>query len=215
MSLDLTFKPKKNYMAGPVGFNHRLHLFWTNVIYSNVCSLVSVQCSQLIIQKNISQTTDRAFCFTDVLADNGRLTLTGDVITAFGKMMSAHRGEVICSVTTAQVWYGWTCRMCSCTAVLNPLHVETNHLIWTSPLSISHWNIIICIIVYCRYIEQSWMNIYLFQPLDEANLTELKVALKGFLQKGETIKLETKVLCKYIWHIQIPLPFFIWWYFIN
>uniref|UniRef100_A0A4W6E4F4 ATP synthase peripheral stalk subunit OSCP, mitochondrial n=1 Tax=Lates calcarifer TaxID=8187 RepID=A0A4W6E4F4_LATCA len=67
----------------------------------------------------------------NVLADNGRLTLTGDVITAFGKMMSAHRGEVICSVTTAQ-------------------------------------------------------------PLDEANLTELKVALKGFLQKGETIKLETK-----------------------
>ncbi|XP_047210025.1 ATP synthase subunit O, mitochondrial [Girardinichthys multiradiatus] len=67
----------------------------------------------------------------NVLADNGRLTLTGDVITAFGKMMSAHRGEVICSVTTAQ-------------------------------------------------------------PLDETNLAELKVALKGFLQKGETIKLETK-----------------------
>ncbi|XP_072251979.1 ATP synthase subunit O, mitochondrial [Leuresthes tenuis] len=67
----------------------------------------------------------------NVLADNGRLTLTGDVIGAFGKMMSAHRGEVICSVTTAQ-------------------------------------------------------------PLDEANLAELKVALKGFLQKGETIKLETK-----------------------
>ncbi|KAM4621677.1 ATP synthase subunit O, mitochondrial-like [Polymixia lowei] len=67
----------------------------------------------------------------NVLADNGRLTLTADVITAFGKMMSAHRGEVICSVTTAQ-------------------------------------------------------------PLDEANLADLKVALKGFLQKGETIKLETK-----------------------
>lgn len=67
----------------------------------------------------------------NVLADNGRLTLTGDVINAFSKMMSAHRGEVICSVTTAQ-------------------------------------------------------------PLDEANLSELKVALKGFLQKGETIKLETK-----------------------
>ncbi|XP_069388068.1 ATP synthase subunit O, mitochondrial [Paralichthys olivaceus] len=67
----------------------------------------------------------------NVLADNGRLTLTGDVISAFGKMMSAHRGEVICSVTTAQ-------------------------------------------------------------PLDEANLSDLKVALKGFLAKGETIKLETK-----------------------
>ncbi|XP_056146484.1 ATP synthase subunit O, mitochondrial-like [Lampris incognitus] len=67
----------------------------------------------------------------NVLADNGRLTLTADVITAFGKMMSAHRGEVICSVTTAK-------------------------------------------------------------PLDEANLAELKVALKDFLQRGETIKLETK-----------------------
>uniref|UniRef100_A0A1A8EQH8 ATP synthase peripheral stalk subunit OSCP, mitochondrial n=1 Tax=Nothobranchius korthausae TaxID=1143690 RepID=A0A1A8EQH8_9TELE len=67
----------------------------------------------------------------NVLADNGRLTLTSDVINAFGRMMSARRGEVICSVTTAQT-------------------------------------------------------------LGEANLTELKLALKGFLQKGETIKLETK-----------------------
>ncbi|KAG7463704.1 hypothetical protein MATL_G00179460 [Megalops atlanticus] len=67
----------------------------------------------------------------NVLAENGRLTLTPDVISAFGKMMSAHRGEVICSVTTAQ-------------------------------------------------------------PLDEASLAELKVALNGFLQKGETLKLETK-----------------------
>ncbi|XP_027865067.1 ATP synthase peripheral stalk subunit OSCP, mitochondrial [Xiphophorus couchianus] len=67
----------------------------------------------------------------NVLADNGRLTLTGDVISAFGKMMSAHRGEVICSVTTAQ-------------------------------------------------------------PLDKSSLAELKVALNGFLQNGETIKLETK-----------------------
>lgn len=49
----------------------------------------------------------------DVLADNGRLTLTGDVINAFSKMMSAHRGEVICSVTTAQVWNGCICKICS------------------------------------------------------------------------------------------------------
>ncbi|XP_061755757.1 ATP synthase subunit O, mitochondrial [Nerophis ophidion] len=67
----------------------------------------------------------------NVLADNGRLTKTGDVIAAFGKMMSAHRGEVSCTVTTAQ-------------------------------------------------------------PLDQASLAELKVALNGFIQKGETIKLETK-----------------------
>ncbi|XP_051999218.1 ATP synthase subunit O, mitochondrial-like [Xyrauchen texanus] len=38
----------------------------------------------------------------NVLAENGRLTLTPDVIAAFSKMMSAHRGEVTCSVTTAQ-----------------------------------------------------------------------------------------------------------------
>lgn len=37
------------------------------------------------------------------------------------------------------------------------------------------------------------MSICLFQPLDAASLSELKVALNGFLQKGETIKLETKV----------------------
>ncbi|XP_051564882.1 ATP synthase subunit O, mitochondrial [Myxocyprinus asiaticus] len=67
----------------------------------------------------------------NVLSENGRLTLTPDVIAAFSKMMSAHRGEVTCSVTTAQ-------------------------------------------------------------PLSEANLAELKVALNDFLAKGETIKLETK-----------------------
>ncbi|XP_035249570.1 ATP synthase subunit O, mitochondrial-like [Anguilla rostrata] len=67
----------------------------------------------------------------NVLAENGRLKLTSDVISAFSKMMSAHRGEVTCTVTTAQ-------------------------------------------------------------PLDAANLAELKTALNGFLQKGETLKLETK-----------------------
>ncbi|XP_040030233.1 ATP synthase peripheral stalk subunit OSCP, mitochondrial [Gasterosteus aculeatus] len=67
----------------------------------------------------------------NVLADNGRLPITADVIAAFGKMMSAHRGEVICTVTTAQ-------------------------------------------------------------PLADADLADLKVALKGFLKKSETIKLETK-----------------------
>ncbi|XP_066563088.1 ATP synthase peripheral stalk subunit OSCP, mitochondrial [Amia ocellicauda] len=40
--------------------------------------------------------------FINVLAENGRLTRAADVVVAFGKMMSAHRGEVLCSVTTAQ-----------------------------------------------------------------------------------------------------------------
>ncbi|XP_041067971.1 ATP synthase subunit O, mitochondrial isoform X2 [Carcharodon carcharias] len=67
----------------------------------------------------------------NLLAENGRLRQTPDVATAFSKIMSAHRGEVLCSVTTAQ-------------------------------------------------------------PLDEANLSELKSALTGFLKKSETLKLETK-----------------------
>ncbi|KAK5864921.1 hypothetical protein PBY51_016125 [Eleginops maclovinus] len=79
-----------------------------------------------------SKVSPITFNLINVLADNGRLTLTGDVITAYGKMMSAHRGEVLCTVTTAQ-------------------------------------------------------------PLDAASLTDLKAALKGFLQKGESIKLETKL----------------------
>ncbi|XP_043928895.1 ATP synthase subunit O, mitochondrial isoform X3 [Protopterus annectens] len=69
--------------------------------------------------------------FVNLLAENGRLRQTQEVVAAFGRIMSAHRGEVLCSVTTAQ-------------------------------------------------------------PLDEANLTELKNALNGFLAKGEILKLETK-----------------------
>uniref|UniRef100_A0A8B9N3N0 ATP synthase peripheral stalk subunit OSCP, mitochondrial n=1 Tax=Accipiter nisus TaxID=211598 RepID=A0A8B9N3N0_9AVES len=67
----------------------------------------------------------------NLLAENGRLRYTPDIVTAFGKIMSAYRGEVLCTVTTAQ-------------------------------------------------------------PLDDANLTELKSALSGFLAKGEVLKLEAK-----------------------
>ncbi|NWT62876.1 ATPO synthase, partial [Erythrocercus mccallii] len=66
-----------------------------------------------------------------LLAENGRLRYTPGIVSAFGKIMSAFRGEVVCTVTTAQ-------------------------------------------------------------PLDEANLSELKSALNGFLAKGEVLKLETK-----------------------
>ena len=44
-----------------------------------------------------------SLCSAEVLSENGRLPLTGDVIKAYNMMMGAHRGEVICSVTTAQV----------------------------------------------------------------------------------------------------------------
>ncbi|GFS05750.1 ATP synthase subunit O, mitochondrial [Elysia marginata] len=37
------------------------------------------------------------------LADNGRINKTPQVLSSFGKIMSAHRGEVVCSVVTAKV----------------------------------------------------------------------------------------------------------------
>lgn len=55
------------------------------------------------------------------------------------------------------------------------------------------------------------MNIFPFQPLDATNLAELKVALNGFLQKGETIKLETKVQCCCMTPSKCKLPLNNWW----
>lgn len=53
-----------------------------------------------------------------------------------------------------------------------------------------------CVLFTVDILSNHPINIYQFQPLDEANLSDLKTALKGFLQKGETIKLETKVQFK-------------------
>lgn len=43
--------------------------------------------------------------FLGTLAENNRLRLVSSVVVAFGKLMSAARGEVLCSVTTAKVQY--------------------------------------------------------------------------------------------------------------
>ncbi|XP_068698759.1 ATP synthase subunit O, mitochondrial-like [Montipora foliosa] len=66
------------------------------------------------------------------LAENNRLRLAHSVVTAFGKLMSAARGEVLCSITTAK-------------------------------------------------------------ELDASQLKELQVALKGFVNPSETLKLQTVV----------------------
>jgi len=42
-------------------------------------------------------------CISGALAENGRLTQTMSIINAFGKIMSAHRGEVTCVVTSSKV----------------------------------------------------------------------------------------------------------------
>ena len=41
--------------------------------------------------------------FADALVENGRLSKADKVVKTFAKMMSAHRGEVLCTVTTATV----------------------------------------------------------------------------------------------------------------
>ena len=41
--------------------------------------------------------------FPDLLAENGRLGNAQGVISAFSTIMSVHRGEVPCTVTTASV----------------------------------------------------------------------------------------------------------------
>ncbi|CAM9239515.1 unnamed protein product, partial [Lampetra fluviatilis] len=40
--------------------------------------------------------------FVNLLAENGRLLKARGVLEAFGQLMSAHRGEVACRITTAQ-----------------------------------------------------------------------------------------------------------------
>merc|ERR1712127_1061017 len=37
-----------------------------------------------------------------LLADNGRLNKMGNILNAFQKIVCAHRGEVVCTVTTAK-----------------------------------------------------------------------------------------------------------------
>jgi F-type H+-transporting ATPase subunit O len=55
---------------------------------------------QQICQKlNYSSLTANLF---SALAENGRMGKIGSVFNTFNKMMSAHRGEVSCSVTTAK-----------------------------------------------------------------------------------------------------------------
>ncbi|XP_018965200.2 ATP synthase subunit O, mitochondrial-like isoform X1 [Cyprinus carpio] len=115
--LGRVFSLIKDPKLSSIVMNPHVNLIFNNISFIN--AMTNAKLSPITIN------------LVNVLAENGRLTLTSDVITAFGKMMSAHRGEVTCSVTTAQ-------------------------------------------------------------PLDEANLAELKTALNGFLAKGETIKLETK-----------------------
>jgi len=53
-------------------------------------TLTELKCSNLTIN------------LLTAIAENGRLKKLDNIINAFSKLMSAHRGEVICSVTTAR-----------------------------------------------------------------------------------------------------------------
>lgn len=45
------------------------------------------------------------FCYIlGLMAENGRLPKVRGILGAFNNLMSAHRGEILCTVTTAQVF---------------------------------------------------------------------------------------------------------------
>merc|ERR1712168_1382652 len=54
---------------------------------------------QILEKQKVSPITLNLFT---LLAENGRFSKMNGVIAAFGKIMSAHRGEVVCTVTTAK-----------------------------------------------------------------------------------------------------------------
>ncbi|KAH9504701.1 hypothetical protein Btru_062598 [Bulinus truncatus] len=58
-----------------------------------------VTVESLMKKKNFSDLTVNLFV---ALAENGRMNKTMQVINSFSKLMSAHRGEVLCSVVTAK-----------------------------------------------------------------------------------------------------------------
>ena len=60
--------------------------------------MYALYCGQIQMQKY-----SHSIFVSDAMAENGRLNRTEGVIKAFSQIMSAHRGEVMCSVTTAKV----------------------------------------------------------------------------------------------------------------
>ncbi|GFO12369.1 ATP synthase subunit o, mitochondrial, partial [Plakobranchus ocellatus] len=50
-------------------------------------------------KRNFTDLTTNLFV---TLAENGRINKTPQVLSSFSKIMSAHRGEVVCSVVTAK-----------------------------------------------------------------------------------------------------------------
>lgn len=60
----------------------------------------SATLGQVLAKQNCTEITKNAI---DVMSDNGRLNKVEGIISAFGQIMSAHRREVICEVTTAKV----------------------------------------------------------------------------------------------------------------
>ena len=58
---------------------------------------------QLRSDFKINDDDNWSYIFRGALAENGRLNKLSSLFNAYGKIMGAHRGEVICSVTTAKV----------------------------------------------------------------------------------------------------------------
>ena len=76
--------------------------------------------------------------FSGTLAENNRLRLVHNVVVAFGKLMSAARGEVLCSITTAKVCKSHYCNYYYST--ITPFyHIKSREHAKYDPLFLCYW----------------------------------------------------------------------------
>ncbi len=82
-------------------------LFYATTVYVKIdacahCCVISYVGNHIDLLKQDSYIIS-PLLIAGALADNGRLPMMSSMIGAFGRIMSAHRGEVVCVVTTAKV----------------------------------------------------------------------------------------------------------------
>lgn len=80
---------------------------WVFRIWNYLQDIYSLQ-PYFVVDIHVASLTPPLLCHclrcVGTLAGNNRLTRTLGVIRAYATIMSAHRGEVPCTVTTAKVW---------------------------------------------------------------------------------------------------------------
>lgn len=83
------------------GLHYKLSV--SQLFKSNDVNNAMITTPRLLVFKTFSFLILFFFFFSGTLAENNRLRLVHNVVVAFAKLMSAARGEVLCSITTAKV----------------------------------------------------------------------------------------------------------------